>query len=337
MRQNVLWMMMLAIVAGCTSEPGEEKLKPLAVVDKRTLCFGHTLIDLPAHFYLVDGSSGSFLPAGLPEDGDPINVTMVATNASADAFAQHLAARKAAILAQAGKNTDTLSGEKILSSTAHIFTINEIKQAYSSELHALVGSNLLIVRTDSYHNQFAAGEQRLTEFLANMKPGTAAVKGEGGYCMGDIVIHGKYTQESSQLHYRSTKLPDVSIGIENNTFAEDESTSLLRRVDGPDSLLRKFDVKNHVMRKGELQVASMKAQEWLSWVMLGDDDDKKKQFGFALETMRPTPSPARPRIHLELDSGQPDSQGVQHANSLSDADATALWDFVSRSIRSRLP
>ena len=336
--RNVLFLMsILATTVACTGKANEEKLVSNVVQAKKTHCFGHSLIDLPADFYLVDGSSGSFLQAGLPEDGDPINVTLVAKNASPDAFAQHLAERKVAILAQAGKNTDTLSGEKNLSSSAHIFTINEIKQAYSSELHALVGSNLLIMRTDSYHNQFAAGEQRLTEFLANMKPGAAAVKGEGGYCMGDIIIHGKYTQESSQLHFRSTKLRDVSIGIENNTFAEDESTSLLRRVDGPDSLLRKFDVKNHVMRKGELQVASMKAEEWLSWVVLGDGDDKKKQFGFALETMRPTPSPAQPRIHLELDSGQPDSQGVQHANSMSDADATALWDFVSRSIRSRLP
>lgn len=91
------------------------------------------------------------------------------------------------------------------------------------------------------------------------------------------------------------------------------------------------------MRKGELQVASMKAQEWLCWAVLADGDDKKKQFGFALETMLPTPSPAQPCIHLELGSGQPDSKGGQLANSLSDTDDTALRAFVSRSIRSLLP
>jgi hypothetical protein len=155
--------------------------------------------------------------------------------------------------------------------------------------------------------------------------------------MGEVVINGNFTRESSQANYRSEKMADIIFGIENDTFSPDESTTLLQRVDGPDSLLRKFDVKPHVLRKGELQVASMKAQEWLSWVMLGDGEARQKNYGFALESMRPVPSPAQPHIHLDLDSAQPDEKGNQHANTLSDADAVALWDSVSRSIRSRSP
>lgn len=67
-----------------------------------------------------------------------------------------------------------------------------------------------------------------------------------------------------------------------------------------------------------------------------DGDDKKKQYGFALETMRPVPSPAQPRIHVEMDSGQPDIAGNLLGNSLSDADAITIWDVASKSIRSRL-
>ncbi len=226
MRRLVLQMLCLAATVGCTGKANEEKLLPNVVQEKQTHCFGHSMIDLPKGFYLVDGSSGSFLAAGLPEDSDPVNVTLVATDVSVEAFSQHLAERKAAILKQAGKNTDTLSAERDLAGHAHIFTIREIKEAYASELHALVGSTLLILNTNSYHNQFAAAEQRLTGFLANLKRGAAAGQSGTGYCMGDVVIDGKYAQESSQLHFRSPTRPDVSISIENNTFAADESTSL---------------------------------------------------------------------------------------------------------------
>lgn len=65
------------------------------------------------------------MPTGLPEDGDPVEFPLFAASASADAFAQHLGERKVAILAQTMKKTDTLSGEKNLSSSAHMFTINE--------------------------------------------------------------------------------------------------------------------------------------------------------------------------------------------------------------------
>jgi hypothetical protein len=337
MRPGVVWMMVMVMVAGCTGEAADEKLVAGAMLDNKTHCFGHSLIDLPGDFYLMDGSSGSFTPAGTTKASEKVDVTLVSSSASEQVFVQHMAKRKAEFALHEKKESGRLSADRAISNTVHLFTVNKLEDAYTSELHVLLGKYLLSLRTDSYKNTYAAAEKRLADFAAQMKVGNDAVKDGTGYCMGDVRISGRFTDESSLASYRSDKMADVVFGIEHDSFSPDASTTLLQRVDGPDSILRKFDVKNHVLRKGDLQVASMKAQEWLSWVVLGDGEAKQKQFGFALETMRPVPSPAQPHIHLELDSGQPDEKGNQHANSLSDADAIALWDYVSRSIRSRLP
>ena len=337
MRRGIVWMTVMVMVAGCSGKAGEDKVVAGAMLKKKMHCFGHSLIDLPGDFYLMDGSSGSFTPAGMTKASEKVDVTLVSSSASEQGFVQHIAERRAEIALHEKKETGRLSADHAISNTVHLFTVNKIEDAYTSELHVLLGKYLLALRTDSYKNTYAAAEKRLADFAAQMKLGDPAVKGGTGYCMGEVRINGSFTGESSMARYRSDKRADVVFGIENDSFSPDESTTLLQRVDGPDSLLRKFDVKNHVLRKGELQVASMKAQEWLSWVVLGDGEAKQKRYGFALETMRPVPSPAQPHIHLELDSGQPDEKGNQHANSLSDADAIALWDDVSRSIRSRLP
>lgn len=337
MKRRILLILILSVIAGCTDKAGKEKTVTTTINDKTTHCFGHSLIDLPSDFYLMDGSSGSFTPAGTTKASEKVDVTLVSSTASAQEFLKYIANRRAEIALHEKEETGRLSADRASSDTVHLFTVNKIEDAYTSELHVLLGKYLLSLRTDSYKNTYAAAEKRLADFAAQIKVGNPAVNGETGYCMGGVRINGNFTGESSTANYRSHKMPDVVFGIENDSFAPDESTTLLQRVDGPDSLLRKFDVKNHVLRKGELQVASMKAQEWLSWVMLGDGEAKQKQYGFALETMRPVPSPAQPHIHLELDSGQPGEKNNQHANSLSDADAIALWDYVSRSIRMRKP
>ena len=337
MKRIVIVLAALLSLAGCTEKRHEEKQVSNSTFEKTTHCIGHSLVDFPADFYLMDGASGSFLPPDVPETGDQIDVTLLATHSSEQAFAKTVVERKSALLKEAWGNTNRVSADRQISPIAHLFTINVINESHRSELLVLLGNNIVQLTTDSYENTFAAAERRLTDFLANMKTGAGASRGDGGYCMGDVLINGKYKRENSQAHFRSDKVAGVVFGIEYDTFVSDESKSLLQRVEGPDSLLKKFDVKRHVLRKGELQIASMKAQEWLSWVVLGDGDHKQKQFAFALETMRPVPSPAQPRILLELDSGKPDKNGEKVASTLLDADATALWDVVSRSIRSRLP
>lgn len=334
MKRSILLIALMWAFVGCTGNTKEERPVSKEFNEKKTFCFAHSLIDLPADFFPVDGTTASFATVGNVRPSQRINLTVVSQKLSEQQFVLKVALRRAEILENAQLDLGALKGDRAIADSAHLFSINVIEQSYETELHIFLAGNYLILTTDSYDNQFVAGERRLVDFLKEMK--STVDHADAGYCLGNITISGKFAQESSSHRYLSQRYPDVSFSIDSNTYASNERQSLLERVDGPGSLLRKFDVKNHVMRKGEILVASMKAQEWLSWVILGDGDDKRKQYGFTLETMRPVPSPAQPRIHVEMDSGQPDVAGNPLGNSLSDADAITMWDVASKSIRSRL-
>ena len=335
MNRLIILMMVMSVCIGCTENTKEEKILSKEFPEKKTYCFAHSLIDLPTDFFLGDGTTASFATPGNVRPSQRVNLTVVSQNFNEEKFISKVASRRAEILENAQPDLGALKADRAVTKNSHIFNINVIEHSYETELHVFLEGNYLILTTDSYDDEFAAGERRLVDFLQKMK--SSVDDADEGYCIGNIKILGEFAEESSNHRYLSKRFPDLSFSVDSNTYAPNERQNLLERVDEPESLLRKFNVKNHVMRKGDLQVASMKAQEWLSWVILGDGDDKKKQYGFALETMRPMPSPEQPRIHLEMDSGQPDAAGYQLGTSLSDADAVTIWDIGSRSIRSRLP
>lgn len=333
---SILILLSCALTA-CTGKPEAETTASKEFNEKRTHCFGHSLIDLPKDFYQSDGSTATFSTSSDGKASPPVDLTILSQKSSERHFLHKIVERRAEILENAKPDLGALTTEREIASNAHMFTINVIEQSHTSEMHILLAGHYLVLTTDTYDNQFATGEARLVDLLKRMSVNIDAGAGDDGYCLGNLTISGKFSEERSKLRFLNQRFPGVDFGIESDTFAPNEQKSLLERVDGPASLLHKFDVKNHVLRKGELQVASMKAQEWLSWVLLGDGSDQKKQYGFALETTRPMPSPAHPRIHLEMDSGQADASGDEHDNLMSDAEAVALWDGASRSIRSRKP
>jgi hypothetical protein len=335
MKRLIILITLMSVFIGCTENKKEEEIVSKEFSEKKTYCFAHSLIDLPADFFPGDGTTASFATPGNVRPSQRVNLTVMSQNLHEEQFLSKVALRRAEILENAQPDLGALKGDRAVTKNSHIFNINVIEQSYETELHVFLEGNYLILTTDSYDGEFVAGERRLVDFLQKMK--SSVDDADTGYCIGNIKISGKFSEESSNHRYLSKRFPDVSFSVDSNTYAPNERQNLLERVDGPESLLRKFNVKNHVMRKGDLHVASMEAQEWLSWVILGDGDDKKKQYGFALETMRPMPSPAQPRIHVEMDSGQPDAAGNQLGTSLSDADAVTIWDIASKSIRSRLP
>ena len=297
----------------------------------RTHCVGRHQIDLPAEFEQMMSATSVFTPPGLTEDDAPVEVTVVSNKIPQSEFKTRVDQRHARILAAADERTDILKEVLVLSKEATVFRINRVKNSYTSELHLWKGGTYLTAETKSYNQHFAQAEARLAAFAANVE---LAGPGHGGFCLGPVAVKGQYAGESASYDFRSKARPDLLVSLEVNTFRPDESVPLLKRVGGADSLLNKFKANNKVMRQGELNVAGMRAQEWLSWIRLGEKADHK-QYGFALETMRPKPALMQPHLHLELDSGQGTTNGEPNPNSLSDAEAVALWDAMVKSLRAR--
>lgn len=308
--------------------------KPVAPFSQeiKTVCIGRHQMELPADFEQSMGSTSVFTLPGVTETGAPINLAVKSGRMDMGEFKLQVDKRHAAIQGAARKATDILKEVIPVSKEAVIFRINEVEDAYKDELHLWKGGVYLVATTASYENTYKEAEARLNAFAANIE--VTARTPQPGFCLGPVVVKGKYVGEYGKLSYRSKNAPDVQVAVVVDTYARDEKKSLLQRVSGGDSLLTRMNAHPTVLRKGELQVAGMRAQEWLSTMKLGQQGEKK-QIGFALETMRPAPAPLQPMIHLEFDTGKKGGDPALPPSALSDDEAVTFWDSIVKTIKVR--
>lgn len=319
------------LLTACSIGAVEASIVAANSAETQTVCFGRHQMELPKDFELTMGASSIFTPPELTSDDGKVEVTIRASRVTSGEFKALVDERQAKIAADADTHTDVLKEVIAAGNDATIFRIQRIKNSYTSELHLLKGGIYITAASKSYDNHYAEAETRLRAFAGNVEPVTGANVTPMVFCLGPVLIKGQYAGEYAKFRYRGKTYPDVAIELELDTYAPDESESLLQRVDGETSLLRKFSAGHKVLRKGELFIAGMRAQQWLGSIWPGD----KKQYGFAAETMRPAPSPTQPRMHLGFDSGQKGIDGAEYATTLTDQQAMDLWDGVVKSIRLR--
>jgi hypothetical protein len=318
------------LYAGCKNK--EQKVVPTAE-KMHTNCIGRHLIDLPADFVQILPLTAMFSPSNHDAEASPIDVGVLAAGITEESFGAALLKRRGEIVTFSDDTTDILK-EVLTRGNFTLFRIQRIKESYTSELHLLKDGFHIAIEEKSYQGRFDEAEKSLFVFAKEIVPVNTVSDSQTGFCLGAVVVQGANGGESTSMTFRSDKRPDILISIDIDTYGRDDPVSLLQRVSGPNSLLEKFDARNQVLRKGELRVAGMRAEEWLGSVKLGENRDRK-QLGFALETRRPKPGPASPRIHIELDTAQNDADGKKHVNSLTDTEALALWDSIITSIRLR--
>lgn len=322
------------LVAGCLAcNVKEQKFVPI-IEKTETVCLGHHLFDLPRDFVPVVPIAAVFNPASANSGQSPIDVSVMAERVTPAAFAAAVSGRRSEILRLSHRSTDILKDSKTAQDST-LFQIQRIGESYTSELHFLKTNLHIAAELKSYEGRFREAEASLFAFEKNvLSTDQGARFGETGFCIGPVVVNGRNKEESVSVTFRSKERRDIVITIEVDSYSRNDPVTLLDRMSGPNSLLSIFDARNDVLRKRELKVAGMRAQEWLGSVKLGENRTKK-QFGFALETMRASPSQAAPRIHIGMDSGQNDAHGNKHENSMSDEEATAFWDALVKSIRPR--
>lgn len=305
------------------------------IQDSETFCVGRHLIDLPDGFRLVMPSSATFRPKGLNRSASSIEVSLVSSAMTPTKFEAAVQKRQSEIVAFSDDTTDVLKEVQNKGNDAILLRILRIEQSYSSELHFVKDSLYLKAEAKSYDGRFPEAETNLAK-IADQILGTKIKENDvgNGFCLGPVVAQGEFQEESASFEFMSDKQPGIVVKVDIDSYGLDEPKTLLQRINGPDSLLAKFDARNKVLRQGEIAVAGQRAEEWLSSVNLGANRDRK-QFGFAAETVRRVPGPASPRVHIELDTGQHDQNGVQQPSSLTDEQAIAFWDSLISSMRLR--
>ena len=334
MKWRILIYVLLVLTAGCTDKTKENSTVSTTKEEMQVHCFGRHLVDFPSGYELVVGTSAIFSPLGETENLSTMDVTILAAGITQAEFIATVQQRRAEVVAAAHTRTNILKDVKTLGDNAILLRILEIDDAYTSELHLLRGNSYIKIQTDSFNNKYLEAEKRLAEFANNIELAKTPTDPQPGFCLGPVVVKGRYEREYADFALRNRLRPDVLVAISVDTYAPDESTTLLQRGEGPDSLLTAFKVSNTVLRKGETKVAGMRAQEWLGWFPPSREDGGK-EYKLVLETMRPTPAPLQPHIHIEIDTGMPDLAGIYHKTTFTDRDAVAFWDAMAKTIRLR--
>lgn len=312
------------LVVGCDARKNDPvtHIKTNSVM--KTHCIGRSLVDLPDGYGLKSGASAAFTPLQDAVESARIDVRVKPVEGR-NAFATALKARQAELADAGHGDTDKLTLTRELPDGAVLYRVNEIADAYQSEVHWLLRDQYLVATIHSYKNQAPQAEELLFALMKNIAPQETQSDAPGAFCFSGLSVSGAYRAESATLRFKNSASPDITFAVDVDTFRPDDPEQLLQRVGGPGSLLRKFDARESVLRKGELKVSGMKAQEWGASIELGEE--KEKQLGFTLETMRAVPSLTAPKIHFEMT--------VKGNSAKDEAGMLALWDGVTRTIRPR--
>lgn len=156
---------------------------------------------------------------------------------------------------------------------------------------------------------------------------------EPGFCLPDGLILGKAREEEySNVIFVPAGHPDVSftILIDSSRIG---TTSLLERHHQIEELLKHVD-GGRTVRKGKVVLAGVEAEEWL----LEGPRPTTEVHGhlFTLEANALAYDVLAPFVRLDMGTANPlpDYRPLERA-SLTDAEALALWDAVSRTLRPR--
>jgi hypothetical protein len=321
---------LITLVLGCRADGQESQRLPHKDEQLRTSCLGRYQFSLPSNFVAASVANGSFRPAERSVD-DPFEVVVRAAGLTSAEFDLEVKKRREELKGKSDDTVDVFRLERRFSDQATLFRIQQIDDAYRSELDLLRGSSFVTVTVDSYHNKFEVAEKDLVKFGAGIKETSSDGSRPQGFCLGPLTILGDFKEETGSFLFRDGKGDDFR--VEMSTYVGDKDVPLLSRVSSPDSLLTKFKIHHKVLRAKERSVAGMRAQEWLAWAKLDEQGDQKT-FGFALETMPKTSVRNNQNITLSFDTGQPLEDGTKTKNWMSDEEAVKFWDTVVGSIRS---
>ncbi len=349
---------MLALVSACNREKPmteQEKATVHALTSElETRCMGRYLIDLPKDI-LTFGDS--FIEG----------VTFEAIPASKAEFLQNISARKATLKALVNLSrgyrvlyehgvvpaiTDSYyfvsleSPEGADSDMPRIVEAYRWDRGYQIKLQSKASDmvNSVYVRENKGTPYGIPGElindvpekKRLVFGLLSRVEGRdeATIPTVPGVCFLGGFLHGRAGEKedlAGQYYLRDKQ--DVNFVLETTSFIH-EKTTLLQRGDSINDALKERN--GHTVRKGVVDLPGMQAEEWL---MAGTTYLYIPGHHFVLEANSKTGSALTPLLELDLDNGDilpTDWQGdPPRKASLTENEAVALWDAVSRTLRPR--
>ena len=189
------------------------------------------------------------------------------------------------------------------------------------------------VRNEPYMNDVPEKLRIVISMLERIRGRTEdEIPTEPGVCFVGGFLPGKATaEENISTQFVLHDHHDVSFGLDTDANIQADTT-LLQRSSSVNAALKDND--GRTIRKGHVDLLGMQAEEWL---LAGLTPLNVRGNHMTLEANSRTGSAKTPLVTLDMDTGsnsylQRDS--IEKA-SLTEGEAVALWDAVSRTLRPR--
>lgn len=330
MIKSILMLFVLTL-AGCRLDT--EKGSKMNNESVKVHCVGRHQIAIPSSFSVSPISTGIFKIQGAEAQDPEIDVIVHSDITTKLKFDSAIQQRRSELSRSESKTTNLLKLDKTLPDGNVLFRVQEIEDAYFSEIYFLRESAMVKIKLESYGGEYLKAEEQMSKLAMAITERDLSTKiGSSEFCLGPLLLKANLSQEIASFSFRDGQ--GLALEIDVDTFSQDDATPLLARMSGEDSLLNKFKVRHEVLRARERNLAGMKADEWLGIGYLGEGSQGRR-LKFALETKRKNPTKSTPSIVLTLNSGQPLSDGTPATTRIEDEDTVDLWDRIVESIQLR--
>lgn len=309
--------------------------------DKKTICFGRFLIDVPLNSVVVYG------PAEAP-------VPIVRLPQASEHFSEVLAEKLLEIESQREfvfgslKGKDSMLGKVMdgqLNDQKIIFGVRKSTgDDYQVHSYLRVKDKIFVtsIFSDASELEYKKVVERLngisklisdrSDFQLPLSPGICI---DGGF----VADSRELINESITLGIRLKEFPDVHFSISTtmkNSLVESDSLEprLLRaekeaRLNGNGNWYSRIKV----FRRGEAKI-----DNWVGYQILArkpPQDAQKESYEFAFLSQGEPKNPYLPVLDVKLQSGVLNNRVGQIKSSISDEEALELWDRLTESIRRR--
>lgn len=329
----------LVLLSSCDSKVRTLKRPDMTALSSRlemifqttsTVCFSHFTIEIPSTAVVVYGpavaeASIEYFPGAAAAINERVNAQLAAI----EEYRMFLNAQNIIDYPLFGK---TING-----------SLPESKIAFGSknqvgyDLYAFfpVGGHLF-VQTVNSSLQHERRIRTLNSVASSLRlRAHNEIPTEPGSCIDGAFIPIPLQYEKVTLGIRLKEFPDVhfSIEVQKNQNRVRESGDLETRLRNAEIAGGEWFSRVRFLRKGERQLGAWIGSEALALKPAQEVEKQSHEFHFI--SLGEPNTPLQPRVDIQLDTGASGHQQGAVTPSLTDAEAVALWDKLTSSIRVR--
>ncbi len=301
-----------------------------------TVCVGRLLVDLPQD---MEPDGDVELYYGLGRDFQTAKLEIVQLQADKPAF-DTVVARRLATLTQDVQ--DATPSKNKLADTRRLDDRTTLILAHDEPvMHGYFLAEILFMRGGSigrltrhvYDKDNPKDiEARLIDLVGRINAVDDPLRAGKGTCLGSLLIDGDQDGEDFTLSMRSSRFPDVVVGIAINSMIAQDDGGLLKRVDGKQGVLAALGATGTTIRRGKTSISGRAAEELVTSVK----EHGKVSRQFDAETLLLKPSTfEQPQIHVDMSMGGQVPNGDYVDPSWSEPAGLELWEAIVKSVRLR--